>query len=255
MIQFENSKYVDNSSRAFLIAFRNLVQRKPELTRDLRIARQCHVYVSGQPDSNIYYIVCGQVKLVYFTPDGRECGLSIRATGDIFGELCLCGHGTRIETAVVMQDAHLKALSVQSFLRILRNESLLEDLVRHLAQCMALEQEHVALLLSANSEILLVNMLIHLGKVVGTHDSQGKTIVPRILLEDLAAMVGTTRSRVGFFLKRFKEQNLVDVNANRSLIFDAEKLRQFATGSSFAQNAKNEFSKRSYPQISSFDGL
>jgi CRP/FNR family transcriptional regulator, cyclic AMP receptor protein len=104
---------------------------------------------------------------------------------------------------------------------------------------MAEEQEHIALLLSANSEQRLANMLLHLGGLFGTNDSHSRTTIPRILLDDLASMVGTTRSRVGFFLKNFREQGLVEVNADRSLTFQPEKLREFA----MAKRADTQFAK------------
>jgi CRP/FNR family transcriptional regulator, cyclic AMP receptor protein len=233
----------NNPKHEFTAKLRDAIQRELHLTRMLNVARNRYIYLSGQRDSNVYLVESGQVKLVFFTPEGREYVLAICTTGSLFGELCLCGQAVRAQSAVAMQDARLKAISSQNLLKILKNASLLEDLIQYLASCMAEAQQHIELLLSANSEQRLANMLLHLGNLIGTSSPYGRTTIPRILLEDLASMVGTTRSRVGFFIKNFEEQSLIVANADRSLTFEAEKLREFVMMKrAVSQNATNAIS-------------
>jgi CRP/FNR family cyclic AMP-dependent transcriptional regulator len=181
---------------SFKLKIWDSIQNELQFTRTLTVARGECVYVSGQRDASVYCIESGQVKLVFFTPEGRECVLAIRTAGDIFGELCLTGQVARVQTAVVMKDSRLRAIPYLTLLKTLKDESLLEDLVQYLAGRIAEQQEFIGLLLSANSEQRLANMFLRLGTLFGTIDSQGKVTIPRILFEDLAAMVGTTRSRV-----------------------------------------------------------
>ena len=224
---------IDGQHR-FKLQIWDAIQDELRLTHILNVGKGDCVYVSGQRDECVYCIESGQVKLVFFTPEGRECVLAIRTEGDIIGELCLAGQRLRAQTAVVMNDSRIKAIPYLALLKVLKDKSLLEGMIQYLAGCIAEQQEMIGLLLSANSEQRLANMFLRLGAVFGTSDSRGNITIPRILFEDLAAMVGTTRSRVGFFIKQFHANGLVNVNADHSLTLEAEKLRNFAARSAFA---------------------
>lgn len=232
----------------FKLKIRDLIREESQRSRAIKVAARAFIYVSGQQDKMIYSIESGQVKLMMYTQEGREYLLAIRAVGDIFGELCLSGQLTRKETAVAMQEARLLAMSYPDLLKILRGESLLEDLIQYLACCIAQQQEAIGSLLTVNSEQRLAKVLLQLGSMLGVNYSRRITILPRILYEDLAAMVGTTRSRVGFFLKHFRECGLIEVNADRSLTIETEKLEEFASKSAFAQNTKTDSQMNGWQQ-------
>lgn len=244
----------------FKLKIRDLIREESQRSHTVKVPARAFVYTSGERDAMVYFIESGQIKLVLSTPEGREYVLAIRSAGDIFGELCLSGDLTRTETAVAMEDARLTAISYQDLLKLLRSESLLEGLIRYLACCSAQQQDTIGSLLAVNSEQRLAKVLLQLRSAGGTDHSRGTAVVPRILYEDLAAIVGTTRSRVGFFLKNFRERGLVAVNADRSLTISVEKLEVFARKSISREDAKADPYKNgrtqrtsSFPQLEAFE--
>ena len=224
--------------RQFRLTIRDAIRDNPQMTRAVHAARRRCIYMSGERDASVYCIDSGKVKLALYTQEGRECVLAVRAEGDIFGELCLSGWGARVESAVAMEEVHLKAMHYLSLMKILRGASLLEDLVHYLAGCIAEHEEFIASLLSLKSERRLAEVLLHLGTAC-TPEAHGKIVAPRILYTDLAAMVGTTRSRVGFFIKHFQERGLIEVNPDQSFTLDVAKLRRFAIEGSSKGNAED----------------
>ncbi len=203
--------------------------------RAVRIAKRDFVYASGQRDAMVYLIESGQVKLVLPTPEGKECLLSIRTEGDIFGELCLTGQNERLETAVAMQETTLRQIPIRNFLTCLRQESLLEGLVQYLALRISEQQEVIAMLATDNGEHRLAKTLLHLGELLGRNGSGGTRIEHRISHEELSRMVGTTRPRVGIFLKRFRELGLIRLTSERFLVIDENRLRQYAMSEAGAE--------------------
>jgi len=217
---------------------RDLIREESQWSHTTKVSARACVYVTGEQDEMVYSIESGQIKLVLSTPEGREYVIAIRTAGDLFGELCLSGELTRRETAVAIQDTRLNAIPYLDLLKILQGKSLLEELIQYLAHCIAQQQEILGSLLSANSERRLAKVLLQLGAIVGAECYCGATVVPRILHEDLAAMVGTTRSRVGYFLKHFRELGLIEVNEDRSLTIEIDKLDAFAANSPFLVEEK-----------------
>src|SRR6266700_5140341 len=71
--------------------------------RTVKIARHANVYTCGDQDEMVYFVESGQVKLLMLSSDGKECLLAIHGPGDVFGELCMSGVGTRLETGTAMK--------------------------------------------------------------------------------------------------------------------------------------------------------
>jgi CRP/FNR family transcriptional regulator, cyclic AMP receptor protein len=195
--------------------------------RAVKIAKRDFVYASGQRDAMVYLIESGQVKLVLPTPEGKECLLSIRSEGDIFGELCLTGQNERLETAVAMEETTLRRIPIRNFMACLRQESLLEGLVQYLALRISEQQEFIAMLATENSEQRLAKTLLHLGEAIGKASTGSTCIKHRISHEELSRMVGTTRPRVGIFLKKFRELGLIRLTSERFLVLDETRLREY----------------------------
>jgi CRP/FNR family cyclic AMP-dependent transcriptional regulator len=195
--------------------------------RTVRLTKHSHVYTSGQRDETIYLIVSGQVKLLLPTPEGRECLLAIRGAGEIFGLLCLSGQPRRLETAIAMGDLVLKSIPARSFLSCLKRADLLECLVRYLAVRVAEQRELIAVLTTENSEQRLAEILLHLSRVLGKRNSHATHIEHRISHKELSEMVGTTRPRIGTFLKRFQALGLIGLTAERFLTIDDHRLREY----------------------------
>ncbi len=195
--------------------------------RTMHVARHMHVYTSGERDTMVYYIESGQVKLVLPTPEGKECLLAIRAGGEIFGELCLSGQVMRLETAVAMQDVRVKQIPHRTFIASLKSESMLEGLVQYLAMRISEQHEIIGAMATANSEQRLAKTLLSLGRRMGDSDSGTLRMVQRISHEELSEMVGTTRPRVGIFLKKFRELGLVRLSEEHCLIIEEKRLEDY----------------------------
>jgi CRP/FNR family transcriptional regulator, cyclic AMP receptor protein len=240
----------------FKLKIRDMIREEKQWSRAIKVAARSSIYVSGEQDATVYVIESGQVKLVLPTPEGREYVMALRTTGDILGELCLSGQAMRAETAVATQDSRLNAIAYHDLLKILRDKSLLEELIKYLAGCIAQQQEAIGSLLVANSEQRLAKLLLQLGSMYGADCRRSLMLVPRILHEDLAAMVGTTRSRVGYFLGHFREIGLIEINADRSLTIETEKLKAFLRKGVSLENEQARTCRGNWPEeVSSLSQL
>jgi len=203
--------------------------RKQTGCRLTKAAKNSQIYTSGQCDGMVYFIESGWVKLVLDSPEGKECLLAIRTGGEIFGELCLSGQITRLETAVAMQEATLKQMPHGGFLIALKQELLLEGLVQYLAVRIAEQQEIIAAMATADSEHRLARTLLYLSRSLGRRDSRGACIEQNISHQELSEMVGTTRPRVGIFLKKFRELGLVRLTEQRRLVIEKSQMEEYIT--------------------------
>src|SRR4051794_39570504 len=86
---------------------RDSLLRNAQDARSITVAKHDNIYTCGDQDENVYFIESGRIKLLMLSPEGKECLLAIYTPGDIFGELCLAGLGTRTETATAMEETVL----------------------------------------------------------------------------------------------------------------------------------------------------
>jgi CRP/FNR family cyclic AMP-dependent transcriptional regulator len=133
-------------------------------SRPVTIAKHDHVYTCGDNDEMVYFIESGQVKLLMLSTEGRECVLSVHTTGDIFGELCLSGLGTRLATATAMEESILKQIPCPEFLARLSRDALFEGFAQYLAVRIADQQQVIANLMTVDSEHRLGKMLLQLAQ-------------------------------------------------------------------------------------------
>jgi CRP-like cAMP-binding protein len=211
----------------FMTKIRDLFRKETLYCRALKIRKYDHVYTCGEQDSNIYLVESGQVKLTLLSPEFRECIVAIHVDGDIFGEACLYGRTTRSDTAVAMQTTAVRTITSQRFLMLLKRESLLEDLVQYLAARVAEQQEVITSLLTVNCEQRLAMNLLQLGRRLGRQSTGHICIEQKLSQEELAEMVGTTRTRIGIFLKRFQELGLIGLNERRWITIEENKLSDY----------------------------
>jgi CRP-like cAMP-binding protein len=209
---------------------RKLFQSGSPDCRVVKIRKNSPVYASGERDAMIYCVVSGQIKEVLISPEGKECLLAIHTAGDILGELCLCGQERRLETSTAMRDSLLTRIPGRVFLSMLRRESQMESLVQYLASRIAEQKEVITTLLTVNSEQRLAKTLLRLATNLGMENAGSKRIIQRIRHEELAEMVGTTRSRIGVFLKKFRGLGLIDLDKDRCLLVNERGLEQFIEG-------------------------
>jgi CRP-like cAMP-binding protein len=206
---------------------RDSLVRETMNTRAVKIARHANVYTCGDQDEMVYFVESGQIKLLMLSSHGKECLLAIHSAGDVFGELCLSGLGTRLETATAMKQTMLKQIPCAQFLGRLSHDSLFEGFVRYLAVRIADQQQVIANLVTVDSEQRLGQTLLQLARTMGKKDPRSIRIELKISHEELSEMVGTTRPRISVFMQRFHNLGLIETNRERYLIIKEKRLTDY----------------------------
>ena len=134
------------------------------------IAKNGNVYTYGDNDELVYFIESGRIKLLLRSPEGKECLLTIHSAGDIFGELCLSGLGTRLETATAMEESVIKQIPCAKFFERLSRDALFPGFVQYLTVRIADQQQMIANLVTVDSEQRLGQTLLRLARTLGKKD-------------------------------------------------------------------------------------
>ena len=179
------------------------------------------VFGQGDPSDAIFYIRTGRIQLTVVSDQGKEGVIALFGPGDFFGEGCLAGQPLRISTAIAVMDCTLMRIAKQAMTRMLHEQHDMSELfVRHLlSRNIRFEGDLVDQLFNSSEKRLarILLLLSHFGK-----ESRAETVLPRINQESLAQMVGTTRSRVNFFMNKFRKLGFIDYNGalkvNNSLL-------------------------------------
>jgi CRP/FNR family cyclic AMP-dependent transcriptional regulator len=228
-------------------SIRELLRRESADYRVVKLARHQHVYMCGDRDSNVYLIESGQVKMVAPSPDGKECVIAVYAPGDFFGERSLCGQAVRSDTAMTMRNTTLRQVPSSHLLAVLQREAPLGAFVQYLVERIVEKEEMIASLLTAKSEQRLAMTLLRLSRRLGKQESCSTRIEHRFSQEELAEMVGTTRSRIGLFLKRFRSQGLIELNEKRHLLIRESKLEEYLERMAFAEQMGQGVARSFHP--------
>lgn len=202
---------VDGNSSAstkFKERLRAFLEHELATSTRIRIPRNGHVFNCGDRDADLYLVESGQVKTSAYSQDGKQCLLSIYAAGDVFGELCQSSAG-RSETATAMRPTILWRIPFATFRAALVDQELLEAFLGYLTIRLSEQQQIITNMVTMDSERRLAAALLILADKIGKRHSTGTCIEQRITQEELSGMVGTTRSRIGYFLKRFSEAGLI----------------------------------------------
>jgi CRP/FNR family cyclic AMP-dependent transcriptional regulator len=162
------------------------------------------IYAQGDPSDSVFYIQEGQVRLTVVSKAGKEATLGILSEGEFFGEGGLAGQPLRMGSATAMTDCELLQIDKKEMMLVLHREHTFSDLFLAylLARNIRYEEDLVDQLFESSEKRLarILLVLAHFGKE-GVHE----TVIPKISSETLAEMIGTTRSRVGFFMSRFRK--------------------------------------------------
>jgi len=169
------------------------------------------VYAQGAAADSIIYLQSGGVKLTVVNEVGKEAVVAILGPGDFFGEGCLAGQSVRIVTATAITSSTVLVIEKSEMLKLLHEEHDLSDrFIRFmLARNIRIEEDLIDQLFNS-SEKRLARTLLLLARY-GKED-QPHGIVPKISQETLAEMVGTTRSRVNFFMNKFRKLGFIKYN-------------------------------------------
>jgi CRP/FNR family transcriptional regulator, cyclic AMP receptor protein len=174
------------------------------------------IFTQGDPADAVFYIQKGKVRLTVLSSNGKEATLGILSEGDFFGEGGLGGQPLRMGSATAMTECELLQIDKKAMILALHREHTFSDLFLAylLARNIRYEEDLVDQLFNSSEKRLarILLLLAHFGK-----EGVPETVVPKISQETLAEMVGTTRSRVNFFMNRFRKLGFVDYDAGSGL--------------------------------------
>jgi CRP/FNR family cyclic AMP-dependent transcriptional regulator len=175
------------------------------------------IFRQGQPADSLFYLGRGEVKLAVTSRDGKEAIVAILGAGEFFGEGCLAGQQLRMATATAVTDCTLFRIERLLMTRLLQERHEISELfVAHLlSRNIRYEADLVDQLFSSSEKRLarILLLLSHFGK-----ESRAEPVLPRVSQDDLAQMVGTTRSRVSHFMNKFRKLGFVDYGPEGVLI-------------------------------------
>ena len=169
------------------------------------------VYAQGGPATSVMYLQSGGVKLTVVSEVGKEAIVGILGPGDFFGEGSLAGQSVRMGTATTITSATVLVIEKKEMFKVLHEKHALSDLfIRFmLARNIRIEEDLVDQLFNS-SEKRLARTLLLLARY-GKED-QPHGVLPKMSQETLAEMVGTTRSRVNFFMNKFRKLGFIEYN-------------------------------------------
>jgi CRP-like cAMP-binding protein len=179
--------------------------------RICRFARGASIFAQGAPANAVFYIQDGGVKLSVLSAAGKEAVVAMLGPGDFFGEGCLAGQPVRIGTASAVVPTTVMRIPKREMIRTLHEEQEFSDrfITHMLARNIRIEEDLVDQLFNS-SEKRLARTLLLLARY-GKEDSSPRKL-PKLSQETLAEMVGTTRSRVNFFMNKFRKLGFIEYN-------------------------------------------
>jgi len=179
------------------------------------------IFTQGDPCDHVMYIQKGAIKLSVLSKAGREAVVAMLGPGEFFGEGCLAGQPVRMGTATATTESTILLIDKTQMVRLLHKQHALSDrfIAHMLARNIRIEEDLIDQLFNS-SEKRLARTLLLLARY-GKHDKPVRA-VPPISQATLAEMVGTTRSRVNFFMKKFQRLGFIDyadgLKVNNSLL-------------------------------------
>ena len=181
------------------------------------------IYIEGDPARTVMCVDRGYVKALANLPDGRECPLGLHVPGELLGELSIYGHALRQDSAVAVNAVTVLSVSAALFMDFVAREDLQAELVEHLACRLHAQQHSIAVLLLESCERRLAHTLL---KISSKLVEPGMPTIP-LNHGELGELIGTTRSRVGEFLKRFRTLGIVTDFGRDGVRVDHERLRAY----------------------------
>jgi CRP/FNR family transcriptional regulator, cyclic AMP receptor protein len=169
------------------------------------------VFSQGDPANSVFYIQSGKVKVAVLSPHGKEAVIAILGAGDFFGEGCLAGQTRRMATVSAMAESSVTQVKKGAMIRVLHVESTFAELfvTYLLSRNIRVEEDLVDQLFNSSEKRLarLLLLLANFGK-----DGKPEPVIAKIGQETLAEMIGTTRSRVSFFMNKFRRLGFIEYN-------------------------------------------
>jgi CRP/FNR family transcriptional regulator, cyclic AMP receptor protein len=171
------------------------------------------VFAQGDAADAVYFIESGKVKLTVVSTRGKEAVIAVLERESFFGEGCLAGQPLRMSTASAIQPSVLTRVSKATMIGLLHREpEFAEHFIAYLlSRNVRIEEDLVDQLFNSSEKRLarILLLLAHFGK-----EPRPETVIPKVSQETLASMVGTTRSRVSYFMNRFRKLGFIEYSGS-----------------------------------------
>ena len=186
-------------------------------------ARGASIFTQGDPCEDVLYIQAGGVKLSVLSKTGREAVVAMLGPGDFFGEGGLAGQPVRMGSATALTPSVILLVGKEEMVKLLHKQHEMSDrfIAHMLSRNIRIEEDLIDQLFNS-SEKRLARTLLLLARY-GKQDKPSR-VVPKVSQATLAEMVGTTRSRVNFFLNKFKRLGFIEYNGENPLKINSSLL-------------------------------
>jgi CRP-like cAMP-binding protein len=169
------------------------------------------VFSQGDPANAVFYVQKGKIKVTVVSNNGKEAVIAILDSGDFLGEGCLTTQPLRMATATAISDCSLVRLEKAAMIRVLHEEPAFSEmfLAYVLSRNMRIEEDLVDQLFNSSEKRLarILLLMANFGK-----EGKPEPVIAKISQETLAEMIGTTRSRVSFFMNKFRKMGFIEYN-------------------------------------------
>jgi CRP/FNR family cyclic AMP-dependent transcriptional regulator len=191
------------------------------------------VFAQGDTADTVFYIQKGRVKVVVISEQGKEAVVGIFGPGQFFGEGCMNGHSVRIATTTAIENCLITAITKTAMLAALQAQPKFSEMFMAylLTRNSRIEEDLIDQLFNSSEKRLarLLLLLANFGK-----EGSPQPISPNISQETLAEMIGTTRSRVSFFMNKFRKLGLISYNGKievhssllNAVLYDKPEIRR-----------------------------
>jgi CRP/FNR family cyclic AMP-dependent transcriptional regulator len=174
------------------------------------------IFAQGDPAKTVIYIQEGSVKLAVVNETGKEAVVAILGPGDFFGEGCLAGQRVCMTTATTITSVQVLVLAKDKMIRALHDEHEFSDcfIAFMLARNLRIEEDLVDQLFNSSEKRLARTLLL-----LARYGAPGtpEAVLPRVSQETLSEMIGTTRSRVNFFMNKFRRLGFIQYSNNNQI--------------------------------------
>jgi len=171
------------------------------------------IFSQGDAGDAVFYLQKGKVKVTVVSEQGKEAIVAILGTNEFFGEGCLAGQALRVSTVTTMTDSVIARIEKAAVIRVIHQEPVFAEMfIAHLlGRTIRVEADLVDQLFNSSEKRLarMLLLLANFGK-----ESKPEPIIAKISEEALAEMIGTTRSRVSFFMNKFRKLGFIDYNGS-----------------------------------------
>jgi CRP/FNR family cyclic AMP-dependent transcriptional regulator len=169
------------------------------------------IFSQGDAGNAVFYVQSGKIKLTVVSTRGKEAVIGVLEEGSFFGEGCLAGQPLRMSTAIALEASSIVRVDKKTMVATLHRDPEFSELfiAYLLSRNVRIEEDLVDQLFNSSEKRLarILLLLAHFGK-----ESKPENVIPAVSQETLAAMVGTTRSRVSYFMNRFRKMGFIEYN-------------------------------------------